>query len=402
MKKMIVQRKVDMNVNRISDLNEVLKVILVLSLVLVVYAVYLVWGHYVLAFESISKYINSDELKWAIELMYFASSVNVFLVVIGFFIHHNYIAGEKVYVVFSLLFVLLVFVLLSFQMGVLNIVTGAGLMGNAIVGLFLFKLRLVLFLFFFSLVALFGLGVASSYEIVSYSPILNESPFDESSPSLFWILSMTFFSLPFILISVVVGAFSISQWRRYEAEIVELASVDFLTRVNNRRSLMESFDKELKKASRLGRNGYVSCIIVDLDNFKLINDKYGHLTGDDILVGAASILVNCVRDYDIVGRYGGEEFMIILPGTDLDGAVQTAERCREDMESYTFDVDGQGLVVTASFGVACNTQTKSGSMQELVSLSDQALYEAKSSGRNKVICFKDVLAEISFPPDMAY
>jgi diguanylate cyclase (GGDEF)-like protein len=127
--------------------------------------------------------------------------------------------------------------------------------------------------------------------------------------------------------------------------------------------------------------------MVDLDRFKSVNDEYGHQAGDAVLRQLAKILKHEVREIDRAGRYGGEEFMLLLPGTVLDAAVTFAERVRRQIESHTFNFDGGSLQRTASFGVAAWPHPKILDCDALVRAADDALYVAKESGRNRVVRF---------------
>jgi diguanylate cyclase (GGDEF)-like protein len=123
-------------------------------------------------------------------------------------------------------------------------------------------------------------------------------------------------------------------------------------------------------------------VVADLDWFKDVNDRYGHPAGDSLLRDFASLLQETLRDVDLAGRWGGEEFMLILPGTDLTGGAQVAERVRAALASRMVLVDGTPIPVTASFGVASVPPAKTAS--ELFAAADAALYEAKRAGKNRV------------------
>src|SRR5438105_6364682 len=129
-----------------------------------------------------------------------------------------------------------------------------------------------------------------------------------------------------------------------------MSQTDALTGLDNRRHLEERIDEMFEHARRL--NEPFACVMCDLDRFKSVNDTHGHQAGDAVLKQFAKILRNEVREIDRAGRYGGEEFMLLLPGTVLDAAVTFAERVRKQVEGHTFTYDGGTLTRTASFGVA--------------------------------------------------
>lgn len=156
-----------------------------------------------------------------------------------------------------------------------------------------------------------------------------------------------------------------------------LASHDSLTDCLNRRALFETIDREIGNARRLGTP--LSCVMCDIDYFKRINDTHGHITGDHVIRKTAEILRSLVRDSDAVGRYGGEEFCILLPGMPLEKARDIAERFRARIDSLDID----GIHFTASFGVA-RFDPDSDDAEQLLKQADEALYKAKESGRNQV------------------
>jgi two-component system, cell cycle response regulator len=164
-----------------------------------------------------------------------------------------------------------------------------------------------------------------------------------------------------------------------------MSQTDALTGLDNRRHLEERIDEMFEHAHRL--NEPFACVMCDLDRFKSVNDTYGHQAGDAVLKQFARILRNEVREIDRVGRYGGEEFMLLLPGTVLDAAVTFAERVRKEVESHTFTFDGTQICRTASFGVSAWPHPRIGNCDVLVRAADDALYVAKETGRNRVVRF---------------
>jgi diguanylate cyclase (GGDEF)-like protein len=162
-----------------------------------------------------------------------------------------------------------------------------------------------------------------------------------------------------------------------------LASIDELTNVWNRRHFMERCQRELQRLENLSQP--VSLIFVDLDYFKQINDHYGHKTGDEMLRTVAQILRNGLREGDLVGRLGGEEFLVLLPATAPDQACQIAERLRSMVELAVL-VMQPNLTVTASFGVTGLAAAANVSLDELLAKADSALYQAREAGRNRVVC----------------
>lgn len=159
------------------------------------------------------------------------------------------------------------------------------------------------------------------------------------------------------------------------------ALVDGLTGLANRRQCEETLASELARVQRFG--GPLAIVVADLDWFKDVNDRHGHPSGDAVLREFAQLLNETVRDIDLAGRWGGEEFLVILPGTHLDGGAQVAERIRLALAGrIVLSADGSLIPVTASFGVAATPPASTAA--ELFSAADAALYEAKRNGKNRV------------------
>jgi len=178
---------------------------------------------------------------------------------------------------------------------------------------------------------------------------------------------------------------SIYQTRLNEAlqVIVEQSAHDVLTNVLTRRKVLEIFQLELERASRYGHP--LSFLMFDIDHFKRVNDTHGHLGGDEVIRAVAARASSCLRSSDAIGRYGGEEFAVILPETGLSGAVVAAERIRKAVGDTTIEFGGKLLSVTVSLGVS---EMRPGHTSlELIEEADTALYEAKKQGRNAVVKF---------------
>jgi len=167
----------------------------------------------------------------------------------------------------------------------------------------------------------------------------------------------------------------------------QLAISDPLTQVYNRRFFFELAEKEFERAKRYEHP--LAVVILDADHFKNINDTYGHLIGDQILLNLAQICLENIRSVDIFARYGGEEFVVLMPEADCKAAVTTSERLREKVIKATL-LDGSiDIMVSISLGTACWDGKQDISLDTLLARADQALYRAKETGRNQVVLWGD-------------
>lgn len=168
----------------------------------------------------------------------------------------------------------------------------------------------------------------------------------------------------------------------YHEEIHRLTLLDPLTGAHNRRSLAEYLDREIERAGRHSRP--IAVLMIDVDHFRQVNDRFGHPGGDLVLRELAARLRELARHEDLICRYGGEEFAVALPETDLPGAVIAAERYRRAVAGKFFNVEGDSFAVTVSVGAAAIHPGESRTASELLKQADAQMYEAKRSGRNRV------------------
>jgi len=166
-------------------------------------------------------------------------------------------------------------------------------------------------------------------------------------------------------------------------ELANISRIDGLTQVYNRRHWQESLEQEYAKAQRHDKK--LSLIMLDLDYFKLLNDNYGHQCGDMVLIEVSALISSLLRVEDIFGRYGGEEFAIILPETALKGAMELAQRICSSIAAKVLTYKDHDIKVTVSLGVA-QLSAEESNYEALITQSDSALYQAKGQGRNQVCC----------------
>lgn len=240
---------------------------------------------------------------------------------------------------------------------------------------------LIIFVLLFSLYSY--LSIENKISLIQKSvSILRDSlntadVFGSINSNLFGIQTLFFFQLcvfTLLIFSLIFGFWYVSQLYFIESRN---SLIDPLTEIYNRRAMMYGLKKEMERSERYKH--HTGLAILDLDFFKKYNDLHGHVAGDKLLKRFAKILQKCVRDYDFVGRYGGEEFMLIFPETKLEDAVRICERIRREVEKVSLGK------VTVSIGVSSFNGLRKISQQTFIQKVDQFLYRAKEMGRNKVV-----------------
>ncbi len=182
--------------------------------------------------------------------------------------------------------------------------------------------------------------------------------------------------------AVVWTARNITQRHQLEEELRQLSEHDVLTGACNRRRLMIELEERFNEFRRYGEP--ISVLMLDLDHFKQINDRYGHAAGDEVLIGSVAACISQLRDVDIFARFGGEEFVALMPHTPLDNARQIAGRLRESVAQASYHFNGDEVHVTVSIG--CSAFDKDDAhFESVLKRADDALYTAKDQGRNRVI-----------------
>ena len=266
--------------------------------------------------------------------------------------------------------------------GTLSFEAGVSLMGWPLIGFILVKRSVVLLAFVVSLVALLALSLMSAYGLLPYAPYLVQ-PHDRTT-ALWWTSCHLYWASTFLLGYLLLAPPILGQWRRREAQALQLSLTDSMTGAHNRRSIIALLDTELAHSQRHGKS--LAVALLDLDHFKHINDTWGHSAGDMVLRETVTLLKSCLRQIDAVGRFGGEEFLLLLPDTSPEGALQTVERCREKLTRLKlFAENGDAIRVSASFGLTGNDLGFEPTSEMLISAADAALYRAKQGGRNQVV-----------------
>ena len=259
-----------------------------------------------------------------------------------------------------------------------------GYVGWAGVGLILFDRKIIYCALIPATIALILLNYLSTFSGFPYAPLFNMERMNQTMMHPFWVSSMLFFLVPLMLVCLFLFEILLTQWRMREATIEKLSRLDPLTNVMNRRSISSHLEKLHQNPDFL-----YSIVLLDLDYFKNINDQFGHHMGDQVLIKVAQCLVHNVRDQDIIGRFGGEEFILLFPNTSTVKALNIAERCRIAIaEMRFFTATDQPFSVSASFGISSSDHANEPHV--VISQADQALYAVKAAGRNQVKVFSDL------------
>lgn len=187
---------------------------------------------------------------------------------------------------------------------------------------------------------------------------------------------------PFDELEIIARIHSVLRTKQSQDILKDKASRDGLTGIYNHALLIQLFEKEIKKQAISG--GDVSFVMLDIDHFKKINDSYGHTIGDAVLKELAMILSTSIRDCDYVGRYGGEEFSIILTKMNSDDTYEWCEMIRKKIQNHKFYAGDLSIQVTVSMGFYCKSAKDTIGSYDMIKTSDEALYKAKQNGRNKV------------------
>jgi diguanylate cyclase (GGDEF)-like protein/PAS domain S-box-containing protein len=173
----------------------------------------------------------------------------------------------------------------------------------------------------------------------------------------------------------------LTEYKRLQSHLEDMANTDSLTGLSNRQYFMHQAEKEFTRARRYARP--LSVVMIDVDHFKSINDRYGHAVGDIVLREVSAICQCSLRGTDVLGRVGGEEFVLLLPDTPQANAIYVAERMREQLEKTPVQVENLVISITASFGVASLLDADI-NFNDILERADVAMYHAKHEGRNKV------------------
>jgi diguanylate cyclase (GGDEF)-like protein len=284
----------------------------------------------------------------------------------------------------------------AYIVGVMSPATAIVLISVIALGLLMFEAKVIYPILSVAILIIITIAHATLNGKLSYAPIF-DFPGMHNSPytNQFWCLSMLYFGLPVVTICFAMFSLFLHQWRHREASFRSLSLIDPLTKIHNRRNINQQLVHIAHKLEQQKQLCY-GIIILDLDHFKRINDEYGHLVGDEVLTEVAASLQSNLRQTDILGRYGGEEFIILAKHADKNIIMQLAKRCQRSIQQLSIRTDQNKTInITASFGVTvvCHEQ----SMRQAIKQADDAMYQAKRLGRNLIVLSDETEGVVAIP-----
>ena len=352
------------------------KTMLILSLSIFINLFMLAWDLFVLYQPQFYPWVNLAVIHTHLSLGMIFMSVFIGLLLLCHFCSQQRWV-EKFMPMLSVQLFTLVLLLHGYFVGSFSPATMVGYVGWAGVGLILFDRKIIYCALAPATIVLLLLNYLSTFAGLPYAPLFNMEPMNQTVMHPFWVMSMFFFLVPLMLVCLFLFEILLSQWRIREATIATLSRIDPLTNVMNRRSIANQLEQLHQQ-----RKALYSVVLLDLDHFKHINDNYGHDMGDQVLIQVAECLAQHVREQDMIGRFGGEEFILLLPNTTTEQAQHVAERCRIALTELNFVYEQQPFSISASFGISSSQNASE--PQQIIRQADQALYAVKTAGRNQV------------------
>ena len=353
------------------------KTMLILSLSIFINLFMLAWDLFVLYQPQFYPWVNLAVIHTHLSLGMIFMSVFIGLLLLCHFCSQQRWV-EKFMPMLSVQLFTLVLLIHGYFVGSFSPATMVGYVGWACVGLILFDRKIIYCALAPATIVLLLLNYLSTFAGLPYAPLFNMEPMNQTVMHPFWVMSMFFFLVPLMLVCLFLFEILLSQWRIREATIATLSRIEPLTNVMNRRSIANQLEQLHQQ-----RKALYSVVLLDLDHFKHINDNYGHDMGDQVLIQVAECLAQHVREQDMIGRFGGEEFILLLPNTTTEQAQHVAERCRIALTELNFVYEQQQpFSISASFGVSSSQNASE--PQQIIRQADQALYAVKTAGRNQV------------------
>lgn len=363
--------------------NMLKKCILLLILASLISLFGIIWDSFVLLNPFTWQWVNLPLVRsklWTNVIMLF-----VFLsLIMPCFIYKDKSWVQEIIPILSIQVVTVLLCHIGYLIGSFSPATMVAYVSVVGVGLVLFDRKMIYCALVPATIALLFCNFLSMYGVLQYAPIFKLEVLNQAQMHPFWVGSMFFFLLPILIACLLLFESLLKQWRIRETAIQVLSLLDPLTNVMNRRSISNHLERLHQQPNQL-----YSIVLLDLDHFKNINDQFGHSMGDQVLIQVTRCLANNVRDQDVIGRFGGEEFILLLPNTTPAQAQNVAERCRLAIGELKFtSEDHQEFSISASFGISSTLSADESHL--IISQADQALYAVKASGRNQVKIFTEL------------
>lgn len=359
------------------------KCLLMLFMSILIHTSWLIWKLYIYFKPELWRYVNIDLLKECM-VVNLAVIICVFVLMIPCWLFRKNKTAQIILPYICVIFFGVSMCQDSYVSGLMSPATSITLVTSVTLGLVLFERKLI---YSSAVICLSILGYLLYKTIkgeLVYAPLfITLEMVDPTESTIFWTFSMLWFMFPILLGGMLLLEVLLTQWRRREKTVHTLSQTDPLTGLFNRRTTHDRLNQLIK--AKDGDSKTHAVILLDLDLFKSINDIYGHSVGDEVLQLVAKNLQSNVRDEDMVGRFGGEEFIIILANTSRQQTEDVAERCRTElMKLRLSNSNTNELVITASFGVACFKPGQT-TVDTILKEADEALYQAKHQGRNQIV-----------------
>lgn len=367
----------------ILNWNNIQRCILMFGLFLLVKTFWILWKGYIYLTPEVQNFIHMPVMVFQlkVELTSFVVA-SIFIIILLYFSDRTDSKMDHYIPYFAVNLFALTLLFDAYCAGLFSPNTLANVACYVLMGYILFSPRVMGVVIALTSVC-FGYLIYQTFEgSLSYGPIFNyETIGYPQYNNAFWLGSINYFGIPILVLSILILLLILKQWRERENYIAHLGHLDPLTGIYNRRML----NQQLAQLDQNKAEALHAIFMLDLDHFKQINDHYGHIVGDQVLEKVAEILKMNIRNSDILGRYGGEEFLILLKNINLEKAKEVAERCRAALHEINHEIAPDTVIkVSGSIGVAF-IQDGVEAVSAL-NAADEALYKAKALGRNQ-ICY---------------
>lgn len=341
--------------------------------------------------KEINDELNHNLIINLILLSVFFAFFSFIFGVIGEFLEFSSSNLQNAYIYLGLIAFTASSLTLAHLLGDMSIITGMATSGTPITGMVLFETRKILYTLFSSAVIYLIIATLTFNGTLNYAPLIENTTFYESNS--LWRTLILAMVIPNIIIILSISLASVIRWKQREEEAAYLAQKDILTQANNRRQVLTLMGESIMNA-RINKTP-LCVMMIDIDHFKKINDEHGHLAGDKVIVHVSDLIAKHLPNIAYHGRYGGEEFCIVMPYTELEQAKKTAEIIRENIEKNILNIAEKSLSLSVSIGLTkfkeCDKNEHITDIADrLLFESDKAMYNVKQGGRNGIKVYQAI------------